>query len=116
MLVSLSRFTKSGCALHPYIFWLRLACSLLPQKPNRLQFRVSQKVPQTWGTLVLKNSLAEAPCPRLLNVREAAAYLACSVHAVRQLQWNRAIPSIKIGKLIQFDRADLDAYVDRLKA
>jgi excisionase family DNA binding protein len=54
--------------------------------------------------------------PRLLDVRQAAQYLACSVHAIRQLQWSRAIPSLKIGKRIQFDRADLDRYVDQTKA
>jgi excisionase family DNA binding protein len=51
-----------------------------------------------------------------LNVRQAAQYLACNVHAIRQLQWSRAIPSLKIGKLVQFDRADLDRYVDAQKA
>jgi excisionase family DNA binding protein len=61
----------------------------------------------------LKNSLAVAP--RLLNVREAAAYLACSVHAIRQLQWSNAIPSLKIGKLIQFDKVDLDSFVNAQK-
>jgi excisionase family DNA binding protein len=65
----------------------------------------------------LKKQLApSAISPRLLNVRQAAAYLACSVHAIRQLQWSRAIPSLKIGKLIQFDRVDLDRYVDQAKA
>jgi excisionase family DNA binding protein len=54
--------------------------------------------------------------PRLLDVRQAAQYLACSVHAIRQLQWSGAIPSLKIGKRIQFDRADLDRYVDAQKA
>jgi excisionase family DNA binding protein len=50
-----------------------------------------------------------------LNVREAASYLACSIHAIRQLQWSSAIPSLKIGKLIQFDIRDLDAFVDAQK-
>jgi excisionase family DNA binding protein len=50
-----------------------------------------------------------------LNVREAASYLACSIHAVRQLQWSSAIPSLKIGKLVQFDIRDLDAYIDNAK-
>lgn len=65
----------------------------------------------------MKNQVTtSAVAPRLLNVREAASYLACSVHAVRQLQWNSEIPSLKIGKLIQFDRVDLDRYVERMKA
>jgi excisionase family DNA binding protein len=65
----------------------------------------------------LKNQFASFTAqPRLLNVKEAASYLATSVHAIRQLQWSRAIPSLKIGKLIQFDRADLDRYVDQAKS
>ncbi|MGC2102794.1 MAG: helix-turn-helix domain-containing protein [Candidatus Sulfotelmatobacter sp.] len=64
----------------------------------------------------MKNPLAVTPAvPRLLNVREAAQYLACNVNAIRQLQWSRTIPSLKIGKLITFDRADLDKYVDAQK-
>lgn len=64
----------------------------------------------------MKSALAVTPAvPRLLNIRQAAEYLACNVNAVRQLQWSRAIPSLKIGKLVQFDRADLDRYVDAQK-
>jgi excisionase family DNA binding protein len=64
----------------------------------------------------MKKQLAASQVqPRLLNVRQAAEYLACNVHAIRQLQWSRAIPSLKIGKLVQFDRADLDRYVDAQK-
>jgi excisionase family DNA binding protein len=65
----------------------------------------------------MKKQLAASPVqPRLLTVKQSAEYLACSVHAIRQLQWACAIPSLKIGKLIQFDRADLDRYVDAQKA
>jgi excisionase family DNA binding protein len=60
----------------------------------------------------LKKALAVTPAvPRLLNVRQAADYLACNVNAIRQLQWSRAIPFLKIGKFIQFDKQDLDAFV-----
>lgn len=48
---------------------------------------------------------------RLLNIREAAAYLATTVHAVRQLQWKGLLPFLKIGKFVQFDRQDLDAFI-----
>jgi excisionase family DNA binding protein len=62
-----------------------------------------------------KQTLSTAVQPRLLNVREAAQYLACNVNAIRQLQWARAIPFLKIGKLVQFDRDDLDKFVDAQK-
>jgi excisionase family DNA binding protein len=64
------------------------------------------------GYFALKKQIAASPVqPRLLNVRQAAEYLACNVHAIRQLQWSRAIPFLKIGKFIQFDKQDLDAFV-----
>jgi hypothetical protein len=53
--------------------------------------------------------------PRLLNVQQSAIYLACTVAAVRQLQWSRAVPFLRIGKRILFDRVDLDRYVDLAK-
>jgi excisionase family DNA binding protein len=53
--------------------------------------------------------------PRLLNVQEASLYLAFTVAAVRQLQWSRAVPFLKIGKRVLFDRSDLDRYVDLAK-
>jgi excisionase family DNA binding protein len=59
---------------------------------------------------------AESIVPRLLTVQQAAAYLSTSVHAVRQLQWGREIPSLKIGKRLLFDKKDLDRYVDLAKA
>jgi excisionase family DNA binding protein len=64
----------------------------------------------------LKNQFESSTAqPRLLNVKEAAAYLATSMHAIRQLQWNKSIPYLRIGKLIQFDRADLDRFIDAQK-
>lgn len=59
----------------------------------------------------------ELVCPesRLLRVPQAAAYLSCTVHAVRQLGWSRAIPSLKIGKLVLFDKQDLDKYIEAQK-
>ena len=75
---------------------------------------VSQRSPN-WGTF-LKNQYAATVQPRLLNVREAASYLSTSMHAIRQLQWGGKIPYLKIGKLIQFDRADLDKFIEANKA
>ena len=60
-------------------------------------------------------SQQQAIAPRLLNVQEASLYLACTVAAVRQLQWSRAVPFLKIGKRVLFDRSDLDHYIDLAK-
>jgi excisionase family DNA binding protein len=53
--------------------------------------------------------------PRLLSIKSAAAYLSCTIWAVRTLAWNRDVPSLKIGNKILFDKKDLDAFVDRSK-
>jgi excisionase family DNA binding protein len=53
--------------------------------------------------------------PRLLSIKAAAAYLSCTIWAVRTLAWNRDVPSLKIGNKILFDKKDLDAFVERAK-
>lgn len=55
------------------------------------------------------------PAPRLLGVKAAAAYLGATEWAVRKLQWERAIPSIRIGQRLLFDIADLNAFIERQK-
>jgi excisionase family DNA binding protein len=62
-----------------------------------------------------KISVVPAVQPRLLTIRAAAAYLSASVWAIRTLAWSQAVPYVKIGNRILFDRADLDAYVERAK-
>lgn len=52
----------------------------------------------------------------MLNVRAAAAYLGCTVWYVRTMEWEKKIPSVKLGNRLLFDRVDLDAFVDRVKA
>jgi excisionase family DNA binding protein len=54
--------------------------------------------------------------PRLVNIKEAARYLSCSVWALRQLEWAGELPSVRnLGKRILFDVADLNRLVDRKK-
>jgi excisionase family DNA binding protein len=53
--------------------------------------------------------------PRLLSIKSAAAYLCCTIWAVRTLAWNRDVPSLKIGNKILFDKKDLDSFVERAK-
>jgi excisionase family DNA binding protein len=50
---------------------------------------------------------------RPLNSDEAATYLGCSLHWLRRLCSNRAIPYFRGGggKTIAFKREDLDAYL-----
>jgi len=58
---------------------------------------------------------APAVQPRMLTVKEAAAYLGSTIWFVRELVWGRKVRSLKFGKRIVFDRADLDAFVEQQK-
>ncbi len=59
---------------------------------------------------------ASFPGPRLLKVKEAATYLNTSAWNIRNLLRHRELPKIKIdGKKFRVDRADLDAFVERMK-
>jgi excisionase family DNA binding protein len=62
--------------------------------------------------LMLNNS---KPQPRLLNVSAAASYLSCSEWTVRRLIWRGDLASVRVGRSVRLDRADLDAFVDRQK-
>ena len=56
------------------------------------------------------------PEPRLLTIKQASTYLACTVWAVRSLVWGRHVPHVVIGRRILFDKADLDHFVDTQKS
>ncbi len=62
------------------------------------------------------NAQVSAELPRLLDVKRAAAYLGTTITCIRRLVWDKRIPYIRLGKKILIDRADLDAFVDKLKA
>lgn len=63
-----------------------------------------------------KKSNTTAPIqPRLISIKAAAAYLSCTIWAVRTLVWNREVASLKIGNRILFDRKDLDAFIESQK-
>ena len=52
---------------------------------------------------------------RLLALPEAAAYLGVSPWTVRELQWSGKLPRVDLGRKLLFDRADLDALIERQK-
>jgi excisionase family DNA binding protein len=54
--------------------------------------------------------------PRLLNVKQAAAYLGATVWFVRTIAWEKKVRSVMFGNRLLFDRADLDSFIDRAKA
>jgi excisionase family DNA binding protein len=51
----------------------------------------------------------------LVNVKEAAEYLAISPTSLRRNQWNGGIPYVRIGKRILFDIKDLDRFIEMNK-
>lgn len=53
---------------------------------------------------------------RLLNYDRAAAYLGISLRAMKDIGGPRGqILQVKIGERVLFDKADLDAYIERVK-
>lgn len=48
---------------------------------------------------------------RMLSPRQAADYLGMSERFVRECIARKRIPYSKIGRLVKFDRADLDAFI-----
>lgn len=49
---------------------------------------------------------------QLLDVDAVAALLGTSVRHIRRLVQERRIPVVRVGRLIRFDPADIDAWLD----
>lgn len=52
---------------------------------------------------------------RLLDYTHTAAYLGISVRGAKQLAADDKFPKVHIGHRVLFDKADLDAYIERVK-
>lgn len=73
-------------------------------------------LPSTSGSPVEAFTVVSSfPEPRLIKIPQAAAYLQCSVFAVRELIRHKAIPKIHLGKRFLIDKTDLDAWVEKAK-
>jgi excisionase family DNA binding protein len=53
--------------------------------------------------------------PRLLSIKDAAAYLGASVWAIRQMLRNRQLPYVPVGRGFKIDKIDLDRWIERQK-
>jgi len=64
--------------------------------------------------MALKSSLStQLPItPRLLTIKQTAAYCACAVWAIRQAIWSKELPACTIGRRLLIDRDDLDSFID----
>ncbi|MBK8274953.1 MAG: helix-turn-helix domain-containing protein [Nitrospira sp.] len=49
--------------------------------------------------------------PRLLDIQQVAVYVGLSVHTVYKFVSQRKIPHVKIGKLVKFDRQEIDRWI-----
>ncbi len=52
------------------------------------------------------------PREALMTVAEVSEYLACSVSMVRRLAQRSEIPHYRLGRLVRFRRADVDAWLE----
>ena len=53
--------------------------------------------------------------PRLLSVRQAAAYLGISHWTVRELVWKGELPEVRLGRRLLLDLRDLDRLIEARK-
>ncbi len=63
----------------------------------------------------MKTENAIAVEPRLVGIQAASVYLGATVWAVRSLAWCHAVPHLKIGNRILFDKTDLDKFIEAKK-
>ena len=50
---------------------------------------------------------------RLIGIKDAAAYTGLSVHTVYAMVSQRRIPFVKVGRLLKFDLALLDDWIQQ---
>ena len=53
---------------------------------------------------------------RLVKVRAAADYLAISERKLWDLSQNGTIPVVKLGRMVRYDLADLDSFIENMKS
>ena len=54
-----------------------------------------------------------APAPRLLTVRQASTYCACSISTLYRAARHGELRMFHLGRATRFARADLDAWIDK---
>jgi excisionase family DNA binding protein len=59
------------------------------------------------------SDLHVAPAPRLLTVRQASTYCACSISTLYRAARLGELRMFHLGRTTRFARAELDAWIDR---
>ncbi len=49
--------------------------------------------------------------PRLLTIQQVATYVGLSHHTIYRLVSQRKIPHVKLGKVLKFDRTEIDRWI-----
>ena len=52
---------------------------------------------------------------KLLSIKEASAYLNLKISKLRSMVFKKEIPNHKIGRLIRFNKCELDSWLEGLK-
>jgi excisionase family DNA binding protein len=65
------------------------------------------------ATPLMSDRGAVAPRQRLLDVSQAAEFLAVTVSTLYGWVWQRKISFVKLGRALRFDVADLERFVDQ---
>ena len=63
---------------------------------------------------MIRAAAASAPSPKLLDLVPAAEHIGISPRHLRQLQYERRIPFVHVGRRVYFRVADLDQWVEDL--
>jgi excisionase family DNA binding protein len=64
-------------------------------------------------SVVPASEVSSGITPRLLTVKQAAAYSGATVWAIRQLYWAKEIAGTIIGRRLLISRESLDALIDQ---
>src|SRR5947209_19833175 len=59
----------------------------------------------------LQTTIASPITPRLVTIKQAAAYCSCAVWAIRQAIWSKELRACMIGTRYLIDRGDLDRFI-----
>lgn len=64
----------------------------------------------------VKKMQSQIETTRLMTSREAAQYLCISERKLWDMLKNNEIPSVRLGRAVRIDRADLDAFIAKAKS
>ena len=61
----------------------------------------------------MESPVSVARPTQLVNVNEAAQFLAVSPSTLYGWVWQRRIPFVKVGRAVRFDMADLERFISQ---